>query len=172
MRVFVYGAPGAGKTTLALMLAKRLGCPLHHLDPIFFFSGGAPRRRSDALIEVERIVQGDTWIIDGNHGAAIVPVASKADRVVVLRVGRWRSLVRLLHRRFRVPVALANLGPGGGRQVLPLHLLRYALVVHPRLEPQHIKKITQSTLGVVRQYDDASHAVAWFPDAGDLADTD
>ncbi|MEO0929748.1 MAG: AAA family ATPase [Pseudomonadota bacterium] len=38
MRVFVYGAPGAGKTTLALMLAKRLGCPLHHLDSIFFLS--------------------------------------------------------------------------------------------------------------------------------------
>lgn len=92
MRVFVYGPPGAGKTTLALALGRRWGVPVHHLDRVFFHRGGAPVEWDVGAAETARLAAGEAWVIEGNHSAALEVVAARAQRVAVLRLGRWRSL--------------------------------------------------------------------------------
>lgn len=162
MRVFIYGPPRAGKTTLALLLAEKIGSPVHHLDAIFFHPGGASRDLEIGAAEAAKLAQEECWLIDGNHGAALEAVASQADRVVVLKIGRWRSLLRLLRRRFWTPAVLSDKGPGGGRQTLPMHLVRYAFFVHPRLEPGHLAKIARAANGDVRTFEQSEAALAWF----------
>lgn len=162
MRVFIYGPPGAGKTTLALRLAARFGWPVHHLDPLFFHADGAVRDRAAVVRDLEARVQGACWIIEGNHGAAIETVACRADRVIVLRISRLQGLWRLVRRRWWAPPELSNKGPGGGPQRLPGHLVRYTLFVHPGLAPQHLAKITRVARGGVSVYDDAEAALASF----------
>ncbi|MEM7710637.1 MAG: hypothetical protein AAF264_07795 [Pseudomonadota bacterium] len=162
MRVVIYDPPGAEKTTLVLSLGRRFGWPVHHLDAIFFDPGGAPRDRGAGAAEVERLARDPHWIIEGNHGAALEFAALRADRVVVLQLGPWAGLWRLLRHRVRPTPLLADKGPGGGRQVLPLHLVRCTLFVHPRLEPHHMAKIEASTSGEVRVFEHPRPAAAWF----------
>ena len=162
MRVFIYGSPGAGKTTLALLLSKKLDLPVHHLDGIFFHPGGTSRDFNIGASEVAKLVQEEHWIIEGNHGVALEIVAPNADRIVVLKIGRWRGLLRLIIRRLRTPTILSDKGPGGGQQILPMHLVRYALFIHPQLEPHHLAKIAGAASGDVCTFEKPEAALAWF----------
>lgn len=162
MRVFIYGAPGAGKTTLSLALAERFDLSVHHLDTVFFYPGGAPRDRQSGAGEAARLASGENWIIEGSHGAALEAVAARADRVILLRIGRWRGLSRLVCRRLWTPLLLSDKGPGGGPQILPFHLVRYTLLVHPRLEPLRIAQIDATATGEIRSFRGSKAAFDWF----------
>lgn len=162
MRVFIYGTPGAGKKTLALALHRRFGWQVYHLDTLFFHPDGRPCDIDKAMLALNALATGETWIIEGNHGAAIDTLASRANRVVVLRLGRWQSLWRLIRRRFLQPAALADKGPGGGPPALPLHLIRYAVLTHPHLEEHHLMRIKEATSGQLRVFKDPSQVADWL----------
>ena len=162
MRVFIYGSPGVGKTTLALALNHSFGWPVHHLDTLFFNPDGSARDIDEAMFELEKLANTQDRIIEGNHGAAIDAIAARADRVVVLPLGRWRAVWRLLRSRVLRPASLADKGPGGGAPKLPLHLIRYTLQTHPDLEPHHLVRLKRATSAPVRAFKDPSQVVAWL----------
>ena len=62
----ILGPGGAGKTTVANELAERTGLPVVHLDRIFWREGWTPAPRQEAERELERVVEADRWILDGN----------------------------------------------------------------------------------------------------------
>jgi len=162
MRVLIYGAPGAGKTSVALALSDRFDVPVHHLDAVFFNSDGTPRSRETSANKAAQLAAGERWIIEGNHGAALDAIAARADRIVLLKIGPMHGLLRQIKRRFWTPRRLAKTGPGGGPPTLPLHLVRYTLWVHPQLEPHHIAKIKNAATGDVRAFSRTKHAIAWL----------
>jgi len=68
-RVIVIGSSCSGKTTLARRLAELLGSPHIKLDALHWGPDWSevPRERFRAALE--KRVEGDRWVVDGNYSA-------------------------------------------------------------------------------------------------------
>lgn len=66
-RVIVIGCPGAGKSTFSRKLAAKTSLPLHYLDMIWHRPDKSNIGREALVIELNRIVEGEEWILDGNY---------------------------------------------------------------------------------------------------------
>ena len=72
-RVSVIGSSGAGKTTFARKLARRLGAPHLELDSVFHQPGWKQLDRETFQLRVKAYASAERWVIDGNyssHGAS------------------------------------------------------------------------------------------------------
>lgn len=101
LRVLVIGSPGAGKSTLARALAKRIGLPLFHLDRMHWLPGWIERDRDEGREELAGVLAQDRWIIDGNYGSLLPMRLARADTVVWLDYPTWLCLGRVLKRWWR-----------------------------------------------------------------------
>ncbi|MEQ8849546.1 AAA family ATPase [Botrimarina sp.] len=66
-RVAVVGCSGSGKSTLSERLAGRLGCEHVRLDDLAFGPNWELRPAAELRRDVERIVAGERWLLDGNY---------------------------------------------------------------------------------------------------------
>lgn len=104
MKLAVIGYSGAGKSTLAKALGQRCGCGVLHLDQVQFTANWKDRDRAEALAMVERFMERDAWVIDGNYTAFLqARRLAEADQIVFLNFGRWTCLFRVFqrYRQFR-----------------------------------------------------------------------
>ncbi|MFF5173222.1 adenylate kinase [Micromonospora sp. NPDC000089] len=100
-RILVYGVYGAGKSTLAAELARRLRLPWHPVDELLWERGWVEVPVALQRGRIEEICRRDRWILDGAyHGWRDVPLA-RADLVLGLDYPRWRSYGRLWRRTLR-----------------------------------------------------------------------
>src|SRR5690242_16296171 len=67
-RVLVLGRGAAGKTTLARRLGEITGLPVIELDKAFWRSGLTPTPRAKWIDVQQRLVEKDSWILDGDLG--------------------------------------------------------------------------------------------------------
>lgn len=97
-RVVVIGSPGAGKSTLSVALAARLGLPLVHLDRLYHLPGWRePSRHAWRAIHAD-IVARERWLIDGHFESTLAERLGRADAAVHLDLGRLVCLARVLRR--------------------------------------------------------------------------
>lgn len=66
-RVIVIGCPGAGKSTFSRKLAAKTSLPLHYMDIIWHRPDKSNIGREALVNELNRIVEGEEWILDGNY---------------------------------------------------------------------------------------------------------
>lgn len=66
-KVMVIGCPGAGKSTFARRLRDGTGLPLYYLDMLWHRPDGTTVSREAFDADLERILEGKRWIIDGNY---------------------------------------------------------------------------------------------------------
>lgn len=101
-RVIVIGTAGAGKTTLAAALSGLLGIPHIELDAIHWGPDWTPLEHGAFRAQVEVMLEGDRWIVDGNYRSVRDLVWSRATAVVWLNYSfaraYWRVLKRTLQR--------------------------------------------------------------------------
>ena len=100
-RVLVIGSPGAGKSTLAIELARRTGLPLIHLDQHGWRSGWVDVSKEEMRERVARLIARDRWIIDGNYGGTLGLRLIRADTVIDLAFPALLCLYRILRRVMR-----------------------------------------------------------------------
>jgi adenylate kinase family enzyme len=124
-RVVILGTSGAGKTELALAMARRTGLPVVHLDPLFWEADWTrvPQEKAEAALRVA--VAGEDWIVDGSFLGAVPERFARADTVVFLDLPRRTCLRRVLWRRLRDRRAERPDLPAGAREGIDLELLRW-----------------------------------------------
>jgi adenylate kinase family enzyme len=100
-RVLVIGSPGAGKSTLARVLAEGLALPLVHLDAEYWRSGWLETPPEEWRARLQEIVAGERWVIDGNYGGSLPQRLARADTVVWLDYPTPLCLWRIVRRLAR-----------------------------------------------------------------------
>ena len=100
----ILGRGGAGKSTLAQDLSRRIGVPAAELDALFWRPGPnrpIPAEPAAWTAQQRELVQSSAWIIDGDLGPYDRDLGLRlhaADTVIVLDVGFLRCAWRTLRR--------------------------------------------------------------------------
>ena len=97
-RILLIGSAGAGKSTLALKIAKKLKYPLFHLDRYFWQPGWKETPRKRWMENQHEMMKEDQWIIDGNYASTIEIRLKRADTVIFLDYSRWICVYRAIKR--------------------------------------------------------------------------
>jgi adenylate kinase family enzyme len=99
-RVVVVGPGGAGKSTLAYELGRRLDLPVVELDKEFWSGNLTPTPREQWRLRQRELTSGSAWVMDGDPGPYddLEVRHRRADTVVVLDLPRWLCASRALWR--------------------------------------------------------------------------
>lgn len=134
-RVLVAGTSGAGKTTVAGLVAARSGLPRFELDALFHGPGWTelPSFRAD----VERFAAGPRWVCEWQYGAVQDLLADRADLLVWLDLPRARVLTQVTRRTLSRRIRRTELWNGNVEPPLwtvftdPEHIVRWAWSSQP-----------------------------------------
>ncbi len=101
-RIYILGTSGAGKTTAANLLSKKLKIPSYDLDDLFWKRKYDVKRnekeRQQLLI---KICNKRRWIIEGVYDKWVEEAIKKSDLVLLLDIHPFLLTCRLLKRFFK-----------------------------------------------------------------------
>jgi adenylate kinase family enzyme len=97
-RILVIGPCGAGKSTLATALARKLALPVYHMDQLNWRPGWVESSKDVIREKLACIVATDHWLIDGTYGGTLGERLARADTVVYLDYPIRLCVTRLLRR--------------------------------------------------------------------------
>ncbi len=116
-KILIYGVYGAGKSTLALELSRRLGLPWQPVDEMTWEPGWKEVPMPVQRDRIAAVCRRKSWILDGAYKDWLdVPLAS-ADLVIGLDFSRGLTLRRLLRRTARL-VSTGEVICNGNRETL------------------------------------------------------
>jgi adenylate kinase family enzyme len=147
VRVSVIGSSGSGKTTFGRSLASRLDVPFVELDSIAHQAGWTMLPDDEFRARVRKIVERDTWVIDGNYGVVRPLVLDRATTVVWLDYSRTRVMARVIRRSVVRAVTRADLW-NGNREAMrswidPDHPIRVSWSHFDRHRFEYAQRLSQ-----------------------------
>ena len=83
-RVLVIGCPGSGKSTFARKLQEITRLPLCYLDLLFWNKDKTTVSKEEFDKRLDKVLQKDRWIIDGNYSRTMAKRLSRCDTVFLL----------------------------------------------------------------------------------------
>ena len=136
MRLWIFGAPGSGKSVLARLLADARGVPFCHLDDLFWRPDWVIAPEADFLHNTRAIAETESWIIDGNCSASAPILSERASAVLWLDLPFRVTYSRVLRRTIARCLDRADIC-NGNRETIRRALSRqgmpaYALLNHKR----------------------------------------
>ena len=97
-RIIIIGCGGAGKSTLAQQLGKKLNIPVVHLDKIFWKPGWV-EKSPEEFDELHRHeLSKETWIMDGNFNRTMPERIARCDTIIYLDFSRFACLRGVIKR--------------------------------------------------------------------------
>ena len=97
-RIAVVGSSGAGKSTLSRELSRVLNIPVIHLDVHYWRPGWAETPGEVWKERQKTLLDGESWIVDGNYGNTLDMRLEAADTVIFLDFSRFLCTYRVLKR--------------------------------------------------------------------------
>ena len=161
-RIAVIGSGGAGKSTFAAELGRRLGLEVIHLDRLYWRPGWTPTPARAFRDAQAALLDRRDWIVDGNYGGTLDLRLRPAEVVVFFDMPRRVAIAGVLRRWLR----------HRGRDVqapgCPEHLdaeflrwvWRYRRDTRPRVLAALRKHADEGEVIVVRSRRDAADALA------------
>lgn len=95
-RILVGGSSGAGKSTMARLLAARLDLRYVEVDSLFHGAGWT--QRAEFVDDIAAVTAGDRWVIDHDYEVARHVVWPRLDTFVWLDYPRWVTEWRVVRR--------------------------------------------------------------------------
>lgn len=83
-KAIVIGCAGSGKSYFSRKLRDKTGLPLYHLDNIYWRADGTTLERAEFYPLLDRILDLDEWIIDGNYSSTMERRMAACDTVFFL----------------------------------------------------------------------------------------
>lgn len=145
-KILIIGSGGAGKSTLAKQLGRRLSIPVHHLDTIFWKPGWTPTDRETFRAEVEVVMQDEEWIMDGNFRGTLDSRLQKCDTVIFLHYSRWTCLRRAVKRRLMYHGKSRPDMTEGCNEKIDLDFLKWIYFYNDRHVPDTLEKLRLSDI--------------------------
>lgn len=133
----IFGRPGSGKSTFASYLFNYLNLPLYHLDKYFFVENWGERNYEEFLDIQQKIVDSDSWIIDGNSTRSLEMRFSKADLVLYFNFSRFICYFRIFKRFFK-PNNFIKDRADGCSEIIKFSFLRYVYSFEKRVDTKII----------------------------------
>lgn len=101
-RIMVIGiSPGVGKSTFARRLGEALQIKVFHLDAYFWKPNWVEASLEEFSDAQTKMVQQDSWIIEGNYNKTIDIRLKYADTIMYLELPRYVCLYRVVKRFFK-----------------------------------------------------------------------
>lgn len=123
-RVRIVGTSGSGKTTVGRQLAEVFGVPFYEMDALYWRPGWREAPREEFRTQLESIVGGDGWVIDGNYDAHRDITWGRAEMVVWMDLPLRTTLWNVARRTWARARAGGEIWPGSGcRETLGKALL-------------------------------------------------
>jgi len=83
-KIIVIGCAGSGKSYFTSKLSKIINIKKHHLDCYFWKENWVKTPRDEFVKIVDKIMEEDSWIIDGNYSNTMERRMIKADTIFFL----------------------------------------------------------------------------------------
>lgn len=83
-KIIVLGCPGSGKSVFSKKLHELTGLPLIHLDNIWWKPDKSHISRDEFDRELEEVLRGSKWIVDGNYSRTFEVRFRSCDTVIFL----------------------------------------------------------------------------------------
>jgi len=131
-RVLIVGTSGVGKTTLAGHVAGATGLPVVHLDMLAWEAGWKRRALADFERDLDKVLAGDAWVVDGNYIHSLPQRAGMADTLILIDLPLWQCLVRVFRRWWMNRGKGRHDLPEGCIEPLPWTFLKWVLSAPPR----------------------------------------
>ncbi len=153
MKIFIFGPPGAGKSTLALELGRQMDLPVLHVDHYFFKAPNIHISTKEALAELKAALPHDNWVVEGNHGAVLPLLAAQADHSIVLKVSPLLCLYRVVKRYYQNDPELKKAISEGWEEKLSWQFTWFILRLFPKnfaKQKQQIKALAKGKVHLVK----------------------
>lgn len=83
-RIIVIGCSGSGKSTFSKKLHEITKLPLIHLDNVWWKADRSHISRDEFDLQLDEILKGDSWIVDGDYSRTYEVRFEKCDTVIFL----------------------------------------------------------------------------------------
>ena len=162
-RILIVGCSGAGKTTLALALGRRLQLPVHHLDQLWWQPGWVHDTRDNFDQKLAELLRSDSWVMDGDYSRTVRERLRYADSVIWLDYQRLRCLGRVLRRTISLYGRSRSDMPDGCPERFDWAFLRYVWNYKRDAGPKLAAALAEFT-GKVVVMRNPSQTAAWLRD--------
>ena len=98
-KILVIGCPGSGKSTFSRKLHVCTGLPLCHLDLLYWNEDKTTVEKEVFLQRLRQVLNGETWIIDGNYASTLPLRLEFCDTVMFLDYPAELCLQGIAERR-------------------------------------------------------------------------
>jgi len=142
-RILIIGSGGAGKSTLAIKLAKNLSLPLVHLDCLFWKPGWVQRDKGEFRETLETVLEQPTWIIDGNFGSTMARRFEYADTIIFLNLPTLTCLYGIFSRYFQYRKQSRPDMTEGNNERIDLEFFLYVLFYNRQRRPLILSRLNK-----------------------------
>jgi adenylate kinase family enzyme len=97
-KILVLGSSGSGKSTFSRQLGKALEIEVIHLDSYYWKPDWMPTPEGEWAEKLDDLLQGTSWVMDGNYPASLPLRLSFSAAAAFLDVNRWVCLWRCVKR--------------------------------------------------------------------------
>lgn len=142
-RVAIIGCGGAGKSTLAMQLGERYSIPIFHLDQIFWQFGWRASSHEDFAKAQTKILDRESWIIDGNYSSTIDIRLAAADTILFLDLPTYICLLGAIRRYLKYRKHTRPDMTPGNKERITLDYIRWILSYRSLHRPSILKKLDE-----------------------------